>query len=146
MNWLPALIYAALVLLIAAPLVAVSRVAGVICAVFIAAVVLIDVAGLPQVRTYLVLHIVAFASCARLARTLDGRLAASLFFPMAVFDAIKMMGGMTELTWWWATFFAAMAQLGILGSMIGRRQSVAGSSWVQRMTDLWLRFALPAGQ
>ena len=114
MTWLPILFYAAMLALIALPLAAVSRVAGVVCLVFAIAFVMSNGIGADQVWVYFWLHMLAFWATILSTRTPAGILESAAFCPMTIVDSTCLLGIITEYRWAWSIYFAAMFQLAML--------------------------------
>ncbi|TKD50232.1 hypothetical protein [Sphingomonas baiyangensis] len=68
---------------------------------------------LPAVQ--LVVHIAGFALGMVIARGLAGHVIAGIFFPMVTVDALRLWELVSPMTWWWAIYYMAMAQLVALG-------------------------------
>lgn len=71
-------------------------------------------ADLPM--TQLALHCGGLIVAAMVARGIVGLLAAGLYFPMAMAGAMHTLSLISPVTWWWALFYIACAQLVILGA------------------------------
>ena len=144
MTWGLILVYAALLAVIAWPMAAVSRVAGAVCIVFVAAFALVNGLGTDQVWTYFVLHLFAFWLTFVTWRTAPGLIASVMFAPMAVVDGLRLAGIITEYRWACGTYFAGLLQLALLAGMIDRAAVLTGPrNWITQIRDLWMRFVAP---
>lgn len=71
-------------------------------------------ASLPAAQ--LALHCGGLIVAMTMARGIVGICAAGLYFPMAMAGAMHLLDLITPVTWWWALFYLACAQLVVLGA------------------------------
>lgn len=139
----PEYLYWILLALIALPLAAHHRTAGVIVAVFTLSLILVNGFGLPVVPTTLAIHLIALPCALLSVKSVRGTVVAGMFYPLALNDILCTIGMTNEVRWWWCYFSINLAQIIALG--IAKRGVLLmplSRQWRQSFINLWMRLRL----